>query len=45
MIFTINDNFDQGTKIIKKNENINGIRLKIPTSLGLTPLMECRFIT
>jgi hypothetical protein len=37
--------FGQGTKIIKNTENVNGVRLKIPTSPGLTPLTGCRFIT
>jgi hypothetical protein len=37
--------FDRGIEIIKNIENINGVRLKMPTSLGLTPLMECHFIT
>jgi hypothetical protein len=32
-------------KILKNTQNINGVRLKMPTSPGLTPLTRCRFIT
>jgi hypothetical protein len=35
----------QGRKIIRNTENINGVRLKMHTSPGLTPLTGCRFIT
>jgi hypothetical protein len=38
-------NFGQGTKIIKKTENIKGVQIKMPTFFGLTPLIGCRFIT
>jgi hypothetical protein len=44
MIFIKNNNFSQGTKIIKNTENVNGVRLKIPMFPGLTPLIGCRFI-
>jgi hypothetical protein len=39
MVITNNDNFSQDTEIIKNTENVNGVRLKMSTSPGLTPLM------
>jgi hypothetical protein len=44
MVFIKNNNFSQGTEIIKNTENVNGVRLKIPTFSGLTPIIGCRFI-
>jgi hypothetical protein len=48
MVFTKNDNFElvwSSTEIIKNTKNINGVRLKMSTSPGLTPLMGCHFMT
>jgi hypothetical protein len=45
MVITNNDNFVQGTAIIRNTENINGVRLKMPTSPSLTSQKGCRFIT
>jgi hypothetical protein len=45
MVITNNDNFGKGTEIIKNTKNISGVRFKMPTSAGLTPLMGCCFIT
>jgi hypothetical protein len=48
MVFTKNDTFGliwSNAEILKNTQDVNGVRLKMPTSLGLTPLMGCRFIT
>jgi hypothetical protein len=48
MVFTKNENFRlvwSSTEIIKNTKDVNGVRLKMPTSLGLTPLTGCCFIT
>jgi hypothetical protein len=36
---------DASTEILKKTQDINGVRLLKPMSSGLTSLMGCRFIT
>jgi hypothetical protein len=48
MVFTKNDNFGlvwSSEEILKNTQYINGIRIKMPTSPGLTPLTGYYFIT
>jgi hypothetical protein len=48
MVFIKNDNFGliwSSAENLKNIQNVNGVRLKMPTSPALTPLTRCHFIT
>jgi hypothetical protein len=48
MVFTKNDTFGliwSSAEILKNTQDVNGVRLKMPTSLSLTLLTGCPFIT
>jgi hypothetical protein len=45
MVFTKGMTIWSNLVKVKNTENVNGVRLKMPTFSDLTPLTGCRFIT